>query len=249
MIQYNTKHNLKTKTNAHHPAKHDQDQIHSIIDATPLLQVAFNPPNEPETAVSFPTILPMLGAIGTYPPSAKPHIYLHGSSASRLFQLIDRPLAIAAALLDGYVLALSPFHNSCNYRSAVAFGRGTLVTDPEELLFALELITNNSIPQRWENSRSVPTKTEMTATGVLKVEIETASVKTRLGGADDDRADLRDAKLVRRTWTGVVPTYLVLGEPIAGDLNRVGRVPEYLADWIADANGMAEQRAVDAVEG
>jgi len=40
--------------------------------------------------------------------------------------------------MDGLVLALAPFHNSCNYRSAVAYGYATLVDDADEALYAME---------------------------------------------------------------------------------------------------------------
>jgi nitroimidazol reductase NimA-like FMN-containing flavoprotein (pyridoxamine 5'-phosphate oxidase superfamily) len=38
--------------------------------------------------------------------------------------------------MDGLVLSLTPFHNSCNYRSSIIYGYATLVTDPEEALYA-----------------------------------------------------------------------------------------------------------------
>jgi hypothetical protein len=146
------------------------------------------------------------------------------------------------------VLSLTPFHNSCNYRSAVIFGHGTIVEDAEEIQYALHLITNNSIPERWERSRNPPTKSEITATGVLKVRIETASAKTRSGGPNDEKFDLENAQVADTTWIGVVPTYTMLGEPIEGESNNVKQVPEYLADWVADVNSINEQHAVDAVE-
>jgi nitroimidazol reductase NimA-like FMN-containing flavoprotein (pyridoxamine 5'-phosphate oxidase superfamily) len=193
----------------------------------------------------------MLGAIATFPSDDEAHIYLHGSSVARLFRLTNNseiPLCIAGTILDGYVLALAPFHNSCNYRSAVVFGHGSVVTDDEEIIFALRAITNKANPDRWENSRSPPTKAELTSTGVLKVRIETASAKTRTGGPSDEKADLQNSEVVGKTWVGVVPTYLTLGEPIAGEENQVKKVPEYIADWVADANSMNEQKAIDAVE-
>lgn len=194
----------------------------------------------------------MLGAIDTYKDDEEAHIYLHGSSVARLFKMTqDREIAlcIAGTLFDGWVLALAPFHNSCNYRSAVVFGHGSIVKDPEEVQYALQLITDNGIPNRWDNSRKPPTKAEITSTGVLKVRIETASAKTRVGGPGDDRADLTNAEVVNNTWTGVVPTYMTLGEPIASDENKVKQIPEYLQDWVADKNSMNEQVAVDAVVG
>ncbi|QIW95610.1 hypothetical protein AMS68_001128 [Peltaster fructicola] len=228
---------------------YDVDQVRDLINEATILHVSFNAPlKEPP---QFPTVLPMLGAIGTYEGDDEQSIYLHGSSAARLFKLTDGkelPLCVCATLFDGWVLALAPFHNSCNYRSAVAFGYGTVVTDPEECIYALRLITNNGIPERWENSRSPPTKAEITSTGVLKVRIETASVKTRTGGPSDEKADMQNPDVADKTWVGVVPAYQMLGDPVATEHNKVKQVPEYLDDWVADANSMAEQRAIDAVD-
>ncbi|KAK5112996.1 hypothetical protein LTR85_011018 [Meristemomyces frigidus] len=232
--------------------EYDADLVHSIIDETPILHVSFNSPPKEDGAPQFPTILPMLGATGTYGSDEDPHIYLHGSSVARLFRLTangEIPLCVCGTILDGYVLALAPFHNSCNYRSAVCFGHGHVATDPAEVDFALKLITNNSIPARWENSRRPPTKAELTSTGILKVRIETASAKTRAGGPSDERSDLRNPDVIDKTWIGVVPTYLTLGEPIAAEENKVKQVPEHLGDWVADVNSMNEQKAIDAVEG
>jgi nitroimidazol reductase NimA-like FMN-containing flavoprotein (pyridoxamine 5'-phosphate oxidase superfamily) len=230
-------------------AAYDQELIHDIINETPILHVSFNAP--PKDGPQFPTILPMLGSIDTFSGDEDAHVYLHGSSVARLFRLTqgdEIPLCIAGTILDGYVLALAPFHNSCNYRSAVVFGYGSMVTDDAEKEFALRSITNNSNPTRWENSRSPPTKAELTSTGVLKVRIETASAKTRTGGPSDDKADLENPEVADKTWIGVVPTYLSLGEPIEGEHNKVKQVPEYLADWVADANSINEQKAIDAIE-
>ncbi|KAK5108466.1 hypothetical protein LTR62_008284 [Meristemomyces frigidus] len=230
---------------------YDTDLVHTIINSCPILHVSFNAPNKDTNEPQFPTILPMLGAVGEFGNDEEAHLYLHGSSAARLFRITQNaeiPLCVCGTHVDGYVLALAPFHNSCNYRSAVCFGHGSMVSEPDEVSFALRLITNNSIPARWENSRAPPTKAELTATGILKMRVETASAKVRTGGPSDDRADLTNADVVGRTWTGVVPTYMVLGEPMAGEYNEVKRVPEYLEDWVADVNSLNEQRAVDAVE-
>jgi len=234
----------------HYTAEYDATLIHGIINETPILHVSFNAaPKDGEP--QFPTVLPMLGAVGSHNDN-EPALYLHGSSVARLFRLTangEIPLCACATIFDGYVLSLTPFHNSCNYRSAVCFGMGSLVTDPEEVTFALKLITNNSIPERWENSRTPPTNAEITSTGVLKMAIETASSKHRVGGPNDERSDLQNPDVIDKTWIGVVPAYTTLGEPIATEHNKVKQVPEYLADWVADVNSLNEQRAVDAVDG
>ncbi|KAF2725365.1 hypothetical protein K431DRAFT_281312 [Polychaeton citri CBS 116435] len=233
---------------------YDAPLVNSIVNAAPILHVAFNAPPKDSDMPQFPTILPMLGAMDTYTKTdGEAHVYLHGSSVARLFKLTDGgkeiPLCVSATLIDGYVLALSPFHNSCNYRSAVVFGQATLLTDTEEIEFALRSITNHIIPSRWENSRYPPTKAELTSTGVLKVRIETASAKTRDGGPDDDRHDLKDTALRAKTWVGVVPAYQVLGQPIEAEYNTTKALPEYLDDWVADVNSINEQIAVNAVDG
>jgi hypothetical protein len=193
----------------------------------------------------------MLGAMGQYDSDEEQHLYLHGSSVARLFKLTNGnevPLCVCGTILDGYVMALAPFHNSCNYRAAVVFGYGSVVTDEDEIMFGLRLITNNTMPHRWENSRNPPTKSEITSTALLKLRIETASAKVRAGGPGDERFDLKNPDVVDKTWTGVVPTYLTLGDPVANEENKVKEVPEYIVDWVADANSLNEQRAIDALE-
>lgn len=230
-------------------AGHEQQLVHNIINDTPILHVSFNAPLK--DGPQFPTVLPMLGAMGTYGSDEESAVYLHGSSVARLFRLTvgnEIPLCICGTILDGYVLSLTPFHNSCNYRSAVVFGYGSMVEDPQEVQYALKLITNNAIPGRWENSRTPPTKAEITSTGVLKVRIETASAKTRTGGPSDERFDLQNPEVINKTWIGVVPAFQVLGTPVPADENKVKSPPEYLEDWVADANSMSEQRAIDAID-
>lgn len=193
----------------------------------------------------------MLGAMGQYEGDEEPSVYLHGSSVARLMRLTsgtEIALCVCGTILDGYVMALAPFHNSCNYRSAVIFGYGQIVDDEAEVMYGLKLITNNTMPERWENSRNPPTKEEIQSTAVLKVRIETASCKVRVGGPGDDRFDLDNAEVADQTWTGVIPTYLTLAEPVPNDENKVKTVPDYITDWVADANSLNEQRAIDALE-
>ena len=156
------------------------------------------------------------------------------------------PITIAATHLDGLVLALTPNSHSYNYRSAVLFGHATLVEDPEEKLYAMELITNSVVPNRWQNSRIPPNKTEMTSTSVLRVRISTGSAKIRSGEPHDDRGDLEDEELKQRVWTGVVPVSLQFGEPIPASYNLVEGVPGYLEGWRGEVNEEGRRAAVEA---
>ena len=182
-------------------------------------------------------MLPMLGFMGSFssPDAALSEpldLYIHGYVSSRLMKLGTNPssglegfpLTMAATHVDGLVLALTPNHHSYNYRSAILHGYAIPVTDMDEKLWAMQHITNNVVEDRWANTRLPPTKTEMTSTQILKVSVVDASAKIRAGSTGDDRADLKNEELRAKVWTGVVPTWTMLGTPVPSPDNRVAKV-------------------------
>lgn len=187
----------------------------------------------------------MLGCTGSYthPDTSEispPAIYLHGHSASRFIKLPSNPLdnslpgvpvCVAATHIDGLVLALTPFNHSCNYRSAIIHGWAVPVTDPDEKMHALTLITDSMVPSRWSHTRLPPTEAEMKSTGVIRVDIASASAKVRAYTAGDDAKDLADTEMRRQVWAGVVPMNVVYGEPIPTPGNLVEEVPRYIEEW------------------
>ena len=205
----------------------------------------------------------MIGVMGSFSSrsaslSSQPlDLYLHGYVSSRLMRLPTTeevanpdeglPLCIAATHLDGVVLALTPNHHSMNYRSAVLHGYATLVTSPEEKLYAMELVTNNMVPSRWENTRVPPNKVEMQSTSILRVQIVSASAKVRTGEPGEDRNDEKDEAVRGRVWTGVVPTWIAFGEPVPAKTNRVG-VPDHVRELVEVCNRDGEKTAIEAVE-
>lgn len=238
-------------------AAYDFKTVHSVFNAASILHVAFLPASLNDDP--FPTILPMLGTMCSFsdptgdPANTPLDIYLHGHAASRLMKLPNDhldglPVCVSAAILDGIVLALAPFHNSCNYKSAVAHGYAVPVTDEKERLFAMTRITDSVVAGRWDNSRNPPTQGEDRSTGILKVTVETASAKTRVGGPSDDRKDLRDPEVAGTIWTGVVPAWETLGSPRATLENKVADVPAYLEEWRKSTNQSREQYAKAAVD-
>ena len=231
-------------------ALYDYATVHSIVNQCSILHVSFAPSSDDP----FPTTLPMLGQMGAFAPSTGSgplDIYLHGHAASRLMRLPKSdstpseglPICVSAALLDGIVLALTPFNHSCNYRSVTIHGYASVVTDEQEKLWAMHLITDGLVPERWDNSRVPPTKAESTSTGVLKVVVESASAKVHVGGPSDDRKDLKDETVTSRVWTGVVPVRQHLLTPVAGEKNMVAGVPQYLRQWIDENNSAGEEYA------
>jgi hypothetical protein len=167
--------------------------------------------------------------------------YLHGYVSSRIMNLSRQnlssgsakglPVCIAASKVDGLVLTLTPNSHNYNYRSAILFGYATPVTDEDEKLWAMELITNSVVPDRWENSRVPPNKAEMQSTQIMRVTIESGSAKVREGVPNDERCDLGDPEVLKRVWTGVVPLYEVFGEPVPGPYNEVLEVPEHVSAY------------------
>ncbi|KAL9638890.1 MAG: hypothetical protein Q9164_001264 [Protoblastenia rupestris] len=235
---------------------YDYESVHRIFNAASILHVSFLPTSPQDDP--FPTILPMLGTMCSFSdpegdPATTPFdIYLHGHATSRLMKLPNDhpdglPVCVSAAMLDGIVLALAPFHNSCNYRSAVAHGYAVAVTDEAERLFAMTRITDGLVPGRWENSRNPPTKGEDRSTGILKVTVETASAKTRVGGPGDDKKDLKDPEVAGAIWTGVVPVWENLGAPEANAENQVEELPSYLEEWRKSTNLGREEYAKTAL--
>jgi nitroimidazol reductase NimA-like FMN-containing flavoprotein (pyridoxamine 5'-phosphate oxidase superfamily) len=137
----------------------------------------------------------MLGCTGNFqdqsadPETTSQDLYIHGYVSGRLFKKGKEagdeglPITVAATFLDGLVLSLTPFHNSCNYRSAVVFGYASLVEDADEALYAMKAITNNLIPERWEKSRTPPTKAELSSTSILRVRIESGTFASESGAS------------------------------------------------------------------
>lgn len=181
--------------------------------------------------------------------------YLHGYVSSRIMNLARAslssgcrglPVCIAASKVDGLVLTLTPNSHNYNYRSAVLFGYASLVTDAQEKLWAMQLITNSVVPDRWRHSRVPPNAAEMQSTQIMRVHIDSGSAKVREGVPNDELCDLNDPEVLKRVWTGVVPLYEVFGEPIPGPYNQVPEVPEHVVGYRESVNKKNFEYAVGA---
>ncbi|KAI0459192.1 flavin-nucleotide-binding protein [Xylaria acuta] len=237
--------------------------IHELVNTAPILQVSFNLPDSP-----FPMMLPMIGQMGSY---ARPssdigdvlELYLHGYVSSRLINLSRKnadsaehkaggdspaglPITVGASHIDGLVLSLTPNSHSYNYRSAVLFGHAEVVADGGEKLWAMELITDGVVRDRYRHTRVPPNNAELRSTSVLRVRIAAGSAKLRSGMPSDERGDLEDAALLARVWTGVVPVHYTLGEPLPAPHNKLATPPAYLGEFVRDSNQDAKDAALEA---
>ena len=193
-------------------------------------------------------------------------LYLHGYISGRIMNLSRSattseaasdneekglPVTISASVLDGYVLSLTPNSHSMNYRSAVIFGYAqALPLTPEsmpERLFAMEQITNNIVPGRYQHTRIPPNKGELASTQILKVKVVSGSFKQRRGGPHDDKADEEDEKVRESTWTGVLPVWMQVGEQVDGGRGEA-QLPQHVKDFVREGNEERRVHAVGATE-
>jgi len=158
-------------------------------------------------------------------------LYIHGSAASRMLRNLDKgaPVCITVTLLDGLVLARSVFNHSMNYRSVVILGTATLITNPEEKLAALLILSEHILPGRWADARQ-PNEKELKATSVLRIPIDEFSAKVRIGPPIDDEPDYTFP-----TWAGVIPLETAVGTPIR-DERCERELPEYLRNYSRKRN-------------
>jgi uncharacterized protein len=190
--------------------------IDAILDAGMIAHVGFVTPD------GQPYVIPMLYA------RDGDRLLIHGSSASRLLNTLDRgvDVCVTVTIADGLVVARSAFNSSLNYRSVVVLGRARAVEEAPAKWEALKRLTEFLIPGRWEDCRQ-PTELELKATWILEMPIDESSAKVRTGGPNDDEADL-----ALDYWAGVIPFAKGVLPPIAHEkLREEITLPEYLRKW------------------
>lgn len=175
----------------------DRETVYAILDEALYCHVAFLEDGRP---VVIPT--------GFW--RSDDHLYMHGSSASRLIRALQSEIevSVAVTLVDGLVLARSGFHSSVNYRSVVVFGRSEAVVDKAAKLKALHDFIERVTPGRWDELRP-PTDNEIKGTGVARVPLAEVSAKVRGHGVVDDEEDYGHP-----VWAGVLPLALASGAPV-----------------------------------
>jgi nitroimidazol reductase NimA-like FMN-containing flavoprotein (pyridoxamine 5'-phosphate oxidase superfamily) len=169
-------------------ATYDKDTVHAILDSALFISAGFVQDGK---AVVVPMIYGREGET----------IYLHGARKARIVRLLEQTeqACLNATLVDGIVFARSAFNSSMNYRSATIFGAPRLVDDRDEKLRGMRIISEHTMPGRWDELRESHEK-EIKMTGVIAVDIDAASAKISSGMPDDEEEDY-DISI----WAGVLP--------------------------------------------
>jgi nitroimidazol reductase NimA-like FMN-containing flavoprotein (pyridoxamine 5'-phosphate oxidase superfamily) len=180
-----------------HRGAYDRETIDKILDEAYVCHIGFAIEGQPFV---IPTLFARIGDA----------IYFHGSAASRMLRNASEGISvcITVTLTDGFVLARSVFNHSMNYRSVVALGKATLVSNPEEKLEALRAFTEKILPGRWNDARQ-PNEKELKATSILRLPLTEVSAKIRVGPPEDDAPDV-----ALPIWAGVIPLQLTPGAPV-----------------------------------
>ncbi|GMQ49590.1 pyridoxamine 5'-phosphate oxidase family protein [Vibrio sp. 10N] len=194
-----------------HKAVSETQALYDIIDESLLAHIAINDDNGP-------IIIPMLAW------RVDNHVYIHGAKNSRLLRALKsgQKTCLTFTLFDGWVLARSAFHHSAHYRSAVVFGEFVTVDNNQQKDQLLNHFIEQIAPGRTEQVR-LSSQKELTATELLSIELNEASVKIGRHGVNDDQADL-DIPV----WAGVLPYRTIVGplEP-CDDLAECIETPDY----------------------
>jgi uncharacterized protein len=176
-----------------HNAVYDRHAILAILDAAPVAHVGVMTPDGL-------LVIPM--AFGR----TDEHLYLHGAVANgALRAAVDNDVCVTVTLVDGLIVARSPFHNSMRYRSVVVRGVARRVTG-EEHVEALRLVVDHVVAN-WSTGRP-PNADELRRTLVVAVPLDEVSAKVREGGPSDEPADLGGPH-----WAGAVPLRSTWGDP------------------------------------
>jgi uncharacterized protein len=189
-------------------AAYDRATVYRILDAGLLAQVGFV---QDGSAIVVPMIYGR----------ERDTLYLHGARKARVIRLLEQndEACVNVTLVDGLVFARSAFNSSMRYRSVTAFGRPELVESTEDKLSAMRVITEHSMPGRWDELRP-PLPREIKMTGVISIDISHASAKAsaNMPGDEDEDYDIP-------VWAGVLPLSATFGKLIDDDRLLPGVTP------------------------
>ncbi len=190
-------------------ALYDQGSVRAIIDAAIICHIAISTPDGPRVTPQYHV---RDGDV----------VYFHGHAKNGMLNAIanGQEACLSFTCVDGLVLGKAAASHSFNYRSAVVYGHGRMVSDLEQKRRALRMIVERFLPNRWEKVRQ-PDDGEIRSIVVVEIPINEASVKMRaappnIGDRDQDFDP----------WAGVIPITTEMGAPQSFDDDTNGELPE-----------------------
>ncbi|CZR69325.1 related to flavin-nucleotide-binding protein [Phialocephala subalpina] len=222
--------------------KYDLESVSSVFADSFMAHVSY-------VDDGLPQCLPMIALFHTI--GDETAVYLHGHPSARLMELVKQSggadgelpekdkikVCIAATKVDGLVLSSAPNGHTFNYQSAVIHGECSLVQDRSIKQDIMRGVTNHIVAGRWEDVNPV-SSFQISLVCVVRVDILSLSLKSRSGvpGIQPRNIEKDGKDRDEPVWTGVVPLYDVLDEPVASGLTDAAKVPEGLRTFIGKRN-------------
>ena len=169
-----------------HPERSAPDELFGILRDALVAHVAI-------ADEEGPVVIPMTYQVDESLPFT---IYVHGGHHARLMRHVasGAPVCVTVTLVDGLVYSRTALYHSVNYRSAVCFGTGRVVTDAEEKRRVSAGLVQRYFPGRVAGVDYEPvTDAHLDATAFVALEITEASAKARRGGPKGPRDGDADA--------------------------------------------------------
>lgn len=107
----------------------------------------------------------------------------------------------------------------------------------------MRILTNHMVANRWESSNEVA-ESAMKSVQIMKVVISSASAKVRASNIGAPKTGMGERSDV---WTGAIPMWEVLGEPVGSDgfgEYEKREVQEEVREWIEKRNEREREYAV-----
>jgi nitroimidazol reductase NimA-like FMN-containing flavoprotein (pyridoxamine 5'-phosphate oxidase superfamily) len=177
---------------------YDTPTIHALLDSAMVCHVAYVIDGKPYCT---PTLFWRRGN----------EVIWHGSAASRMLreQVTHIDVCLTVTFLDSIVLTRTAFSHAVNYRSAMLFGRASLIDDPEEKRRTAAELVDTFLPGR-SGLVVPPSPAELKQTSFLRMPIDEASAKIRNFPATHEAAEFRDTPV----WAGEIPIRMQIGDPV-----------------------------------
>ncbi|KAF2493260.1 hypothetical protein BU16DRAFT_513059 [Lophium mytilinum] len=220
-------------------AKYDIDSVSAVFDQSFFAHIAFVDRD------GLPQCIPMIALLRNIDEdteSTDAAVYLHGHPQSALMQLVKKSddeksepikVSVTATKVDGLALSSAPNGHTFNYRSATVHGPCHRVLSRPAKLRIMHDVTNHIVPNRYEMLNPIASL-QVSLVFVIRVEIDTLSFKFREGppGIQPRNAKKDGPGREGGVWTGVVPLWEQLGEPVESGLTPGVAVPEGLRGFV-----------------
>ncbi|KIW12548.1 hypothetical protein PV08_09825 [Exophiala spinifera] len=235
------------------PSRVDWDNVNAILKDSFFAHVSFTDKG------GLLHCIPMIAPVLQFPEDPEPYLYLHGHPSSPLIQMVTGSahttleresnliVAITATKVDGINLSSAPNGHSFNYRTVSINGSCSLgPTDLLRKLAVMRAVTNHIVPGRWDDVNPV-SREILSLVAIVRVRVDTARVRIRQGGPNIQKRDpeIGGPEKPGGVWTGVIPVWEQLGEPVESGKTPATVIPPSLNKFLAERNNASRRYAME----